>query len=76
MGLRMKEKQSVAKEVARRYRRARKKDKGQILDEFIKLTGYNRKYGADVLRIYGKRLYVKGNLFIEAEVKKKLHEVT
>ncbi len=72
MGLSMKERQSVTREVAKRYRKAAKKDKGLILNEFIKLTGYNRKYGADVLRIYGKRIYVRGNVCIEAGVKKKV----
>lgn len=74
MGLTMKVKQSVTREVARRYRKATKGQKGQILDEFIKLTGYNWKYGADVLRIYSKRLRVRGNVFIEVETRKRLRQ--
>ena len=31
-------------ELAERYNKANKKEKGRILDEFISLTGYNRSY--------------------------------
>ena len=40
----MSERRSVAKVMAARYRNARKKDKGGMLDELIALTGYNRRY--------------------------------
>ena len=50
MGLDMKTSKTLVKEVARRYRRARKKDKWRFLDEFVALTGYNRCYAARVLR--------------------------
>ena len=53
MGLPMSGKQAVAKEIRGRYRRASKKEKTVILNEFIKTTGYtNRKY---VIRILSKR---------------------
>jgi hypothetical protein len=53
VGLTMREKQAVAKEVRGRYRRASKKEKTVILNEFIKTAGYtNRKYA---IRILGKR---------------------
>ena len=41
-----------------RYRAASKKEKGMNLDEFVKTTGYGRKYAITVLT--GKRGYVKG----------------
>ncbi len=69
MGLTMKEKQSITKETVQRYKKATKKDKGMILDEFIQLTGYNRKYGSYGLRVYGKRLRVRGNVYLESELK-------
>ncbi|MFH1314013.1 MAG: hypothetical protein ABIJ00_12420 [Candidatus Eisenbacteria bacterium] len=50
MGMDMRTRKTVVKEAAKRYRRARKKDKGRLLDEFVALTGYNRCYGARVLR--------------------------
>jgi len=41
---------SITREVSRRYRKASKKEKGRILDEFCALSGYNRSYAAWVLR--------------------------
>lgn len=40
----------ITQEVARRYRKASKKEKGRMLDEFCALTGYNRSYAAWALR--------------------------
>ncbi|MBC7253852.1 MAG: hypothetical protein H5T72_07780 [Actinobacteria bacterium] len=40
----------ITQEVAKRYRKAGKKEKGRILDGFRALTGYNRSYAASVLR--------------------------
>lgn len=42
MGFEMKAKRAVLKELARRYRRATKREKGRVWEEFISLTGYNR----------------------------------
>ncbi len=50
MGLTMKEKQAVTKQLALSYKRAGKKEKGKILDTVIELTGYNRSYASRVLR--------------------------
>lgn len=50
MGLTMRERQAVTKGLALKYRRARKKEKGAILDTLTGLTGYNRSYAARVLR--------------------------
>ena len=44
MGLTMKERNSVTKEIADRYRKSGKKEKKSILDEYIRLTGFHRKY--------------------------------
>ena len=41
----------------KRYRRARKKERGKILDEYVKTTDYNRKHAIAVL--LGKRPRVK-----------------
>ena len=46
----MKEKQAVTKQLALEYKRATKKEKGEILDSVIQLTQYNRSYAARVLR--------------------------
>jgi hypothetical protein len=49
MGLQMGERKALTREVAGRYRAASKKEKSAILDEFVKNTGYNRKYALRVL---------------------------
>lgn len=50
MGLTMREKQAVTKQLALGYRRASKREKGETLDWLVELTGYNRSYAARVLR--------------------------
>lgn len=49
MGLTMKERDSVTKETAKRYKKARKKEKSRILDEYVRLTGFARKYAISKL---------------------------
>ena len=40
-----------------RYKKAKKKQKKIILNEFVALTGYNRNYASRVLRLYyGKHI--------------------
>ena len=68
----MKERQSVTAVVAGRYRKAGKKGKGQILDEFSELTGYNRSYATWVLRNWGKRIRINSKLVIVGEWGKKI----
>ena len=50
MGLTMREKQAVTKQLALSYRKASKREKGETLDWLVELTGYNRSYAARVLR--------------------------
>ena len=50
MALSMAERQAITKEMARRYARAEKKQRGAMLDELCALTGYNRSYAARRLR--------------------------
>jgi hypothetical protein len=61
MALSMQEKQHVGKEVALRYLRARKKEKGVMLREFCATTGYSPPYAAYLLRTYAKRV-ILGNV--------------
>jgi hypothetical protein len=49
MELSMKEKKSVTRVTAPRYRRAKKAEKTVILDEYLENTGYNRKYAIHLL---------------------------
>ena len=50
MALSMAGRQAITKEMARRYARAEKKQRGAMLDELCALTGYNRSYAARRLR--------------------------
>lgn len=72
MGLTMKDRRKITKEVARRYQRALKKGKGMILDEFVQLTGYNRAYASHVLQNHGKVVRAPGvNIVFDAAKKGK-----
>jgi len=50
MGLMMREKGSVTRELSERYRRGGKREKGEVLDEVCKLTKYNRCYASQLLK--------------------------
>jgi IS30 family transposase len=54
MGLSMHEKKALTREVSKRYQKAGKKEKTNILDELVKTTGYNRKYALHILANLGK----------------------
>lgn len=55
----MNARRELTQQVAQRYRRAVRKEKSQILTEFVHTTGYNRSYAATLLRGYGKKLLVQ-----------------
>lgn len=71
MGLTMKEKKSVVKEIASRYQKAKKKLKGVILNEFEALTGYVRCYASYILRNHGRKVSVNNNTVMIGDVSKK-----
>ena len=54
MGLTMGTRREITRATASRYRKANRKGKGQMLNEFCELTGYNRCYAGFLLRNYGK----------------------
>jgi len=41
---------NVVKDYSKRYRKARKKEKSEILEEFTRVTKYNRSYASFLLR--------------------------
>jgi len=57
VGLTMKERKSITRETACRYRKANKKDKQNILDEFTRTTGYHRKYAIHMLSNWGREKF-------------------
>ncbi len=78
MGLTMSEKRAITREVARRYQKAKKKEKGKMLDEFVETIGYSRCYASYLLRNWGReigRWYLKNGdkivLVKDPSVKKK-----
>jgi len=50
MGLAMRKKQAVTRQLAVEYKQATKKQKIRVLDTLIELTGYNRSYATRGLR--------------------------
>ena len=49
--LAMRQKKAVTRELRDRYQRASKKEKTMRLNEFIQLTGYNRCYAGQILKV-------------------------
>ncbi|MBT9165319.1 MAG: hypothetical protein DDT23_01336 [candidate division WS2 bacterium] len=46
--------------MAQRYQKARKKERGRILDEFVALSGYCRTYASWLLRNCGRKIVLSG----------------
>ena len=65
MRLTMKERKTVTKALAEQYRRSRKKEKRQILDQYVSATGYNRHYASWLLRHHGQRVEFKPGVILE-----------
>ena len=68
----MKERKRIAEATAGRYRKAGKKEKGAILDEFVELTEFTRSYAGLVLRNQGRVVQVNRKLWVRGDVGKKL----
>jgi hypothetical protein len=65
----MNERRAVIRVQALRYRKARKKEKGRILDEVVKLTGYHRWYAVRLLALQGKAVRVGRHQQLVGELK-------
>ena len=57
MGLTMDQQIGVAREMAKRYRRASKKKKGQLIEEYMELTGCTRHHAAWLPRCWGTTVW-------------------
>lgn len=69
MGLTMKERKAIIKEIAHRYQKATKKQKGLILKEF---TGYNRTYASYLLSNHGRTVKTVGSTVLKADARLKV----
>ena len=74
----MKMREEISKAVVKRYKKPSKKEKGKILDEFTKITGYNRIYASWLLNNLGKKIvfYRDGKriILVGEKIKKKKRE--
>jgi hypothetical protein len=68
MGLTMSERRAVVRQMTAGYAKAGKKRKGQLLDELIGLTGYNRWYAVRLLRGHGKSIRGAGPVRLVGDV--------
>lgn len=68
----MKERKRIAEATAGRYRKAGKKERGVILNEFVELTRFARSYAAMVLRNQGRVVLVNRQLRVRGDLGKKL----
>lgn len=55
MGLTMQERHAIVREISSRFQRSSKKERSQILNSFVELTGYTRCYAAYILRNCGRK---------------------
>src|SRR5439155_26287769 len=72
MRLTRKKRKRIGEATAGSYRRARKKEKTAILNEFVELSGFERSYAALVLRNHGRVVTVNAKLRVSGNVGKKL----
>ena len=70
MRLSMNERKKATAIVAVRYQKARKKEKGVILDEFTKLSGYSRRYASHVLISHGRKVRINERCVLQFDVRK------
>lgn len=61
MGLEIKVKRAILRELALRYKGSAKKGKAKLISELVALTGYNRNYSSWLFRNYGRRVVVSSS---------------
>lgn len=74
MRLTMKERQSLVRVTADRYQKAQKKEKGNILDEFMESTGYTRCYASYLLSQHGRPRRVDSKRTLIGDVSKRVRK--
>ena len=67
----MSDKRVLTKAMCEQYRKATKKVKGQILDQFVEANGYDRCYARWLLRNHGRRVEVRPGVFLEGDARRR-----
>jgi len=67
MRITMSDRRVLAKTICERYRKARKKEKGRILDDFVKSAKCSRYHARWLLRNHGRRVEVKPLVILEGD---------
>jgi hypothetical protein len=57
--------------MAPEYQKSRKKEKGRILEQFIKATQYNRCYAAHMLKTHGRKIWINIETVVVADARKR-----
>jgi hypothetical protein len=68
----MSDRKVLVKAFAARYRAARKKERGAILDELVAVSEYNRVYASWLLRWHGKKVHVGHRLVLIGDATKRV----
>ena len=76
MRLTMNQRKAVVRVTAKRYQKARKKEKVKILSEFVETTGYHRSYASYLLKNQGRRIRVGKNVYCEGSIYQKARRQT
>jgi hypothetical protein len=77
MRLTMNERQPVIREMSKVYHKANKKEKGEILDQFMELTGYrDRSHAAFLLRSQGRRVRISPGLLVVGDMRKRVCRIS
>jgi IS30 family transposase len=71
MRITMIDRRALAKLKCERYRKARKKEKGRILDEFVEEAHCSRDHARWLLRNHGRRVEVKPLVFVEGDARQR-----
>jgi len=71
----MSDRKAVIKTWSSQYRKAGKKEKGEILDELVELTGYNRWYVVGLLRWDGKVIRAGRRVRLVGDIRKKAKRI-
>src|SRR5260370_26147481 len=70
MGLTMREKRSVAALKAAGYSQATKPEKTKRLDELVELTHYTRRHARRLMRLHGKKLWLRPQTKVVGDINK------